>query len=190
VVTFASSVRGYLKLPVFAPDEDSGPLVKALLDSAPGKKLIAYREWRTLEEFVHIFSEVTSLPARYVTLPAGQPDIPLPGGLKEELDDNWAMFNEFGYEIHDDPDVIHPNQVCRSVYDRVGIFANVATVGSKSKAGHCSRLDSKARLELRHNFVRGRRGRLETRASSGVMDLNADASDISIQIRISSQFLI
>jgi hypothetical protein len=132
----------------------------------------------TLEEFVHIFSEVTNLPARYVTLPAGQPDIPLPEGLKEELDDNWAMFNEFGYEIHDDPDVIHPNQVCRSVYDRVGTFANVATVGSKSKARYRSRLDPKARLELLYKFVRGRRRRLEIRASSGAMDLIADASDI------------
>ena len=171
-------MRGDLKLPLFAPDEDSGPLVKALLNSAPGKKLIAYREWMTLEEFVHIFSEVTSLPARYVTLPAGQPDIPLPEGLKEELDDNWAMFNEFGYEIRDDPDVIHPNQVCRSVYDRVGTFANVATVGSKSKARYRSRLDPKARLELRYKFVRGRRSRLEIRASSGAMDTIADASNI------------
>jgi hypothetical protein len=102
-----------LKLPLIAADEDSGPLVKALLDNAPGGKIIAYREWMSIEEFVKIFGEVTGLSAQYVTLPAGQPDIPLPEGLKEELDDNWAMFNEYGYEARNDPDVIHPKQVCR-----------------------------------------------------------------------------
>jgi hypothetical protein len=112
-VTFASSISGGLKLPLIAADEDSGPLVKALLDSVPGKKIIAYREWMTLEEFVRVFAEATGLSAQYVTLPAGQPDISLPEGLKEELDDNWAMFNEFGYEARNDPSVTHPNEVCQ-----------------------------------------------------------------------------
>lgn len=108
---FASGIKGDLKLPLIVADEDSGPLVKALVESAPGKNLIAYREWLTLKEMVRVFTEVTGLPAQYVTLGPGEPDIPLPEGLKEELDDNWAYFNECGYEGRDDPSVIHPNQV-------------------------------------------------------------------------------
>jgi len=110
-VVFASGIEGDLKLPLFAADEDSGPLVKTLIESAPGKNLIAYREWMTLEEMVKVFTEATGLPARYVTLGPGEPDIPLPEGLKEELDDNWAYFNECGYEARDDPSLIHPKQV-------------------------------------------------------------------------------
>lgn len=116
---------------MIAADEDTGPLVKALLDNAPGKKIIAYREWMTLEEFAKVFAEVTGLRAKYVTLPAGQPDIPLPEGLKEELDDNWAMFNEFGYEARNDPDVIHPYQVCQRVWFHVEMRTDIVTVGSK-----------------------------------------------------------
>ena len=108
---FASGVKGDLKLPLIAAEEDSGPLVKALVESTPGKNLIAYREWMTLEEMVRVFTEATGLPAQYVTLGPGEPDIPLPDGLKEELDDNWAYFNECGYEGRDDPSVMHPNQV-------------------------------------------------------------------------------
>ena len=110
-MVFASSIKGDLKLPLFAADEDSGPLVKALVESAPGKNLIAYREWMTLEEMVKVFTEATGLAAQYVALGPGEPDIPLPDGLKEELDDNWAYLNECGYEARDDPSLIHPNQV-------------------------------------------------------------------------------
>lgn len=111
-MTFASGANGSLKLPLIVGDEDSGPLVKALVESAPGKNLIAYREWMSLEELVAVFTKVTGLSARYVTLAAGEPGIPLPEGLKAELDDNWAYFNECEHEARDDPTVVHPNQVC------------------------------------------------------------------------------
>lgn len=110
-MTFASGANGSLKLPLIAADEDSGPLVKALVEGAPGKNLIAYREWMSLEELVAVFSKVTGLSARYVTVAASEPGNPLPEGLKAELDDNWAYFNECGYEARDDPTVIHPSQV-------------------------------------------------------------------------------
>lgn len=86
-----------------------------MVESAPGKNLIAYREWLTLEEMVKIFPEATGLPAQYVTLGPGEHDIPLPQGLKAELDDNWAYFNECGYEARNDPSVIHPSQVREAV---------------------------------------------------------------------------
>ncbi len=46
-----------------------------------------------------------------VLLPKGKSKIPLSGELKEELEDNWAYWNEFGYEGRGDPTVIHPKDV-------------------------------------------------------------------------------
>jgi hypothetical protein len=149
VVTFASSIKADLKLPLIVANEDSGPLVKALFESAPGKNLIAYREWMSLAELVGLFAEVTGFSAQYVTLPAGEPDIPLPEGLKVELDDNWAYFNECGYEARDDPTVIHPNEVREAVRTRVTRNILISTtVGENSEATDCSCLDSKTRLEF------------------------------------------
>lgn len=121
-MTFASEVHGNLKVPIIAADEDSGPLVRALVDSTPGKNLIGYREWATFEELAKAFSEATGLPARYRKLEIGEVDLPLPAELKQELADNWAYFNEFGYEGRDDPTVIHPSQVCSShLFSHMGV---------------------------------------------------------------------
>lgn len=54
-------------------------------------------------------TEATGLPAKYVALGPSEPDIPLPEGLKAELDNNWAYFNECGYEARNDPSVIYPS---------------------------------------------------------------------------------
>lgn len=120
----------------------------------------------TPEEFAQIFSDVTGLSAHYVTLPVGQPDTLLPEGLKEELDDNWAMFNEFGYEIRDDPDMIHPSQVLPTACSMVETFTDIVTAGSKPKAGYRSRLDPKARLEFCYELVKRTLSKDTTRNSS------------------------
>jgi len=99
-------------MPLIAGEEDTGPLVKALIDSAPGKHLIAYREWMTLPELVAAFTAATGLPAEYVALPVGEPKGLLPSDLQQVVDDMWGFFNEFGYEAREDSTVIHPSQVC------------------------------------------------------------------------------
>lgn len=66
----------------------------------------------TLEELTATFAVVTGSPAENVTLPAGESQAPLPADFKQATDDNWAYFNEFGYEARNDPSVIHPSQVC------------------------------------------------------------------------------
>jgi len=99
-------------MPLIAGEEDTGPLVKALIDSAPGKHLIAYREWMTLPELVAAFTTATGLPAEYVALPVGEPKGLLPSDLQQVVDDMWGLFNEFGYEAREDSTVIHPSQVC------------------------------------------------------------------------------
>lgn len=101
-----------MKLPLIVGEEDTGPLVKALIDSPPGKNLIGYREWMTLPEMTAIFTAATGLPAEYVSLPIGEPKGLLPPPLQQVVDDMWGYFNEFGYEARDDSSVIHPSQVC------------------------------------------------------------------------------
>ena len=112
MVQFVGGVKADVKLPFIAAEEDSGPFVEALLQDGPGKNLIAYREWLTIEEFVQLFTKSTGVPAKLTVLPEGETNLGfLPAELQEELSDNFAYFNESGYEGRDDPTVIHPSQV-------------------------------------------------------------------------------
>ncbi|KAJ4992423.1 NmrA-like family protein [Stagonosporopsis vannaccii] len=111
IVKFTSALKGDLKLPLFVADEDTGPLVKALLEAAPGKNLIAYREWMTLEEMASVFTEATGLAAKFENVEDSEANLPLPDDLKTELRDNWKYFNECGYEARENPDIIHPSQL-------------------------------------------------------------------------------
>ncbi|RFU30251.1 hypothetical protein B7463_g6106, partial [Scytalidium lignicola] len=108
---FIMNLKKDLYLPIIAPEEDTGPFTKALVAEKPGKNLIAYRQWMTMKEFADLFTRVIGRPAEYVELPAGLSVIPIPEELKDELNDNWAYWNEFGYEGRDDPTVIHPKDL-------------------------------------------------------------------------------
>ncbi|KAH8821969.1 hypothetical protein F5884DRAFT_658953 [Xylogone sp. PMI_703] len=121
VTQFIMNLDGDLHLPIVAPEEDTGPFTKALVEEKPGKNLIAYRQWMTMKEFVKLFTEAVGRPAEYVQLPIGQFAVPIPEELKDELNDNWGYWNEFGYEGRDDPTVIHPRDLETKVkLDTVG----------------------------------------------------------------------
>jgi hypothetical protein len=100
-----------VKLPFVAAEEDTGPLVKALVQEPAGKNLIAYREWLTTNELVAIFTEATGMKAESVTLPRGFFPPSVPAELHAELEDNNAYWSEFGYEGRADPSVVHPRDV-------------------------------------------------------------------------------
>ncbi|GIJ98877.1 hypothetical protein Aspvir_000999 [Aspergillus viridinutans] len=107
VAHFVGHLDPDLKLPFIAPEEDTGPIVKALVQEAAGKNVIAYREWSSLRKLSKAFAQATRIKAECIILEKGQPNIPLPPELSRELDDNWAYCNEFGYEGRDDPTIIH-----------------------------------------------------------------------------------
>ncbi|KAK7414936.1 hypothetical protein QQX98_006261 [Neonectria punicea] len=109
VVQFIGPLDADTKLPFIAGEEDSGPIVKALVEEPAGKNVIAYREWLTLRELIAIFTKATGRTAEAVTVPIGGPRIP--DELKQEIADNFAYINEFGYEGRDDPTVIHPREL-------------------------------------------------------------------------------
>ncbi|TQS33626.1 hypothetical protein Golomagni_06021 [Golovinomyces magnicellulatus] len=111
IYQFIGNLEADVKLPFIAAEEDSGPFVQALINEPAGKNIIAYREWLTMQEFAAIFSDVTGLKSEIVTLPKGQSNVPLPPDLALEFADNWAYWNEFGYEGRDDPTLIHPKNL-------------------------------------------------------------------------------
>ncbi|KAM0432305.1 hypothetical protein ACHAPT_004845 [Fusarium lateritium] len=111
VVQFIGHVDQDVKLPFIAAEEDSGPFVKALLQQPAGVNLIGYRAWITPREVAAALTKVTGLKAEVVTLPKGHFPPDLDADLKLELEDNFAYFNEFGYEGRDDPTLAHPRDL-------------------------------------------------------------------------------
>ncbi|RYO84003.1 hypothetical protein DL766_001869 [Monosporascus sp. MC13-8B] len=110
-IKFIGNLEPDVKVPFIAAEEDSGPIVKALVNEPAGKNIIGYREWLTVQELALAFTRATGLKAESVTLPKGTYHLPLPDELMLELEDNFAYFNEFGYEARDDPTIIHPRDL-------------------------------------------------------------------------------
>ncbi|RYP47353.1 hypothetical protein DL768_006574 [Monosporascus sp. mg162] len=106
-IKFIGNLEPDVKVPFIAAEEDSGPIVKALVNEPAGKNIIGYREWLTMQELTLAFTRATGLKAESVTLPKGTFHLPLPDELKLEFEDNFAYLNEFGYEARDDPTIIH-----------------------------------------------------------------------------------
>lgn len=135
------------KYPYIAAEEDTGPLVKALVQEPAGKNLIAYREWLTIREIASIFTKATGVNAEVVTLPRGAFPPTMPADLKVTFEENMAYWNEFGYEGRDDPTVIHPRDVSLPhliVSHRAATYISVVEIAPFSR--HCRKLLQDVRL--------------------------------------------
>ncbi len=100
------------RIPFIAAEEDTGPIVKALIDEpSAGKVVLGFRERIAFGEFLHIFTQVTGYRAEGadITSDRFKNAIPVPE-LQLEVGDNIQYFDEFGYE-GGDPSVIHPKDV-------------------------------------------------------------------------------
>ncbi|KAF4468837.1 hypothetical protein FALBO_4248, partial [Fusarium albosuccineum] len=111
VVQFVGAADPDVKLPYTVADEDSGPIVKALLQDPAGRNLIGYREWLTTQEVASIFTKVTGLKAEAIARPKEHLELFIPEDLRIEIQENLAYFNEFGYEGRNDPTVLHPRDL-------------------------------------------------------------------------------
>jgi hypothetical protein len=98
------------KIPFIAAEQDTGPIINALVQGPARTNVIGYREWISLREIAETFRQVTGLVAEVIQLPKGQLRGEFPPDLKLELDDNWAYLNEFRYEGEDD-NITHPKDV-------------------------------------------------------------------------------
>ncbi|KAK5052740.1 hypothetical protein LTR84_002606 [Exophiala bonariae] len=100
-----------VKFPHVAAEEDSGPFTKALLACPPGKNLIAYRAWLTMDEFLGIWSKALNVKAKAVHLPYDTVTEGLPEELDREFTEMAQYSAEFGYEGREDPSVVHPKDL-------------------------------------------------------------------------------
>lgn len=102
-------------LPLIAAGEDTGPLVRALLEEPAGIKLMGYRAWMTYGEFVEIWSQVLGVKARVTTLPIDDILSSMPGDMEPDirqmLAEGMANMAEFGYKLREDPVLTQPEKV-------------------------------------------------------------------------------
>lgn len=150
------------KLPFIVPEEDTGPIVKALVQEDAGKNIISYREWSTLREISQAFAQATDRRTECIMLPKGQSEVPLPPTLTLELDDNWAYCNEFGYEGRDDPTIIHPKDVSsgaasssfRLLTFLAALYATAGQCGGLfQKAGLVSSLQLSTKIVFQGSYI-------------------------------------
>ncbi|KAF5975803.1 hypothetical protein FBULB1_7215 [Fusarium bulbicola] len=67
VAQFVSTLDVDTKFPHIAPEEDTGPFVKALIiDEPAGHNLIAYREWLSANDIASTFTKATGIPSKAI----------------------------------------------------------------------------------------------------------------------------
>ncbi len=97
-------------LPMIATEEDTGPLVHALLQVAPGQNLIGVRKWMKMEQFAETFGRVLGVPTR-VSAEASKADM-FPDELRKEFVDTIGYTQEIGYAAETvDKSLVQPDQV-------------------------------------------------------------------------------
>lgn len=137
MVQFIGGLDPDVELPFIAAEEDTGPIVRALVLDPAAKRVIGYRARVTLRGLIKIFSQVTGMKAEAVVLPKGESVVPFPPELQQELDDNWAYWKEFGY-YGGDPTLVHPQDVsdvpfCHLFFFPFGVTLTLV-VGASAKA--------------------------------------------------------
>ncbi|KAK9359311.1 hypothetical protein V1504DRAFT_470415 [Lipomyces starkeyi] len=95
-------------LPMIATEEDTGPLVKALVDAPHTRQLIAYRELMNMEEFVKTWSRIVGVKARTTVWTFEDIVKAIGPEFGPEFAEAMAYAAEFGYEARKDPDIVHP----------------------------------------------------------------------------------
>ncbi|CAI7567461.1 unnamed protein product [Penicillium pancosmium] len=110
VAQFIGGLDPDVELPFIAAEEDTGPIVRALVLEPATKEVIGYRARITLRGLIETFSQVTGMKAEAVVLPKGESVVPFPPELQRELDDNWAYWKEFGY-YGSDPAIVDPQDL-------------------------------------------------------------------------------
>jgi nucleoside-diphosphate-sugar epimerase len=106
--TFDRLCDGNVKLPFIDTRKDTGPFVKALVESPPGKTLLAFTAMLSFNEIAKLWSLATGKPAKHrqVTMEEVKKQFPTEG---EET--NSVMYAaEFGY-AGGKPDVIEPKDL-------------------------------------------------------------------------------
>ncbi|KAI9746051.1 MAG: hypothetical protein M1818_000732 [Claussenomyces sp. TS43310] len=84
----------------FVYPPDTGEFVALLINSAPGKNLLAVSELASYTDIMKIWSEVTGKKTRIVNVLVEEMDKAMPGGLGREAAESTASSAEFGWGQH------------------------------------------------------------------------------------------
>lgn len=110
VYVFQTKIEANCKVPFVAPAEDTGPLVRALVNAEPGKNVLAFKELISFSEFVEIWGRTLGVRSRYVHVGAEDRWADMPDILAIDIEECTLYIAEFGYD-GGDPSVIHPKGV-------------------------------------------------------------------------------
>ncbi|TQV93277.1 NmrA-like family protein [Cordyceps javanica] len=108
---FAPGIKPTTRVPVFAAEEDSGPIVESLVrEPTAGKKVVGERASMTFAEFLDLFARTTGRRAAYAAWPTDPAELPFPPFLREPLLEMTRFWDEFGY-LGGDASVISPKDL-------------------------------------------------------------------------------
>jgi hypothetical protein len=85
------------KIPMYHPSQDTGPLVKALIESSPGKNLMGYSSEISFDEIVEIWSKKLGKTVNYHRSTVDDMDKMMPGGVGRELGEMMEYISDPGY---------------------------------------------------------------------------------------------
>lgn len=131
---FQTKFPAECKLPLVATDDDTGPLVKALISAEPGKNLLAFRELLTFGEFAETWGRSLGVKSKYVPVSPDGYWTDMPDSLKIDIEEGAAYISEFGF-AGGDPSVVHSEDV-----------STEEAIDGRFKANRCS-------LTIRFNWV-------------------------------------
>ena|SRR5690242_12481844 len=95
--TFALPVDGNTQIPVYHARNDTGPLVKALIRSSPGKNLMGYSGFISFDEIAQIWSEKLGKQIKFHRSTVDDLDRAIPGGVGKEIGEMMEYISDPGY---------------------------------------------------------------------------------------------
>ena len=110
VYVFQTKLSADCKVPFVATSEDTGPLVKALVNAEPDKNLLAFRESMSFGEFADVWGRTLGVKSKYIPVDPKDKWVDMPDFLAIDIEECAAYIDEFGYD-GGDPSVIHPKDV-------------------------------------------------------------------------------
>lgn len=88
---------GDKQVPMYHPRKDTGPLVKALIESTPGKNLMGYGSEISFDEVAAIWSKNLGQSVKYQRTTTEVMDQMMPGGFGIEIGEMMEYINDPGY---------------------------------------------------------------------------------------------
>ena len=94
--------------------KDTGSFVRALVQTSPGKNVLAYGSMISWKEYMALWAKTLKVPGGYYKqLTVDEARKIAPGDLGREAAEGWAYQGEFGYD-GGDPTIVHAKDVSRN----------------------------------------------------------------------------